>query len=202
MSLIDTILESSTCYAIWSAFFNAEKIKAIKLSLPDLKAKKVLDLGCGPATNTKIFLEADYTGIDINPRYIEKAKGAYPQFQFFTQSILALELKGQKYDVILMNSIIHHLSDFEVTKLFTDLKSYLKPGGTIILSEPLLPTPKDGFKYYMMRLDRGRHFRTYEGYCSLFDKYFLIQEKREYNLKVCGLILTVARMLVLRLTQK
>src|SRR5260370_16331449 len=74
MSLADYLLEKTAVYSLWQAPFVAAKL-APMLAHNDIgSARRVLDGGCGPATNTHLFAHADYLGIYVNPDYIKHAR--------------------------------------------------------------------------------------------------------------------------------
>ena len=47
--------------------------------------RRVLDVGCGPGTNTRYFEHADYLGLDINRGYIESARRRFKSVTWDTR---------------------------------------------------------------------------------------------------------------------
>ena len=79
MNLTTRIMENTHAYRLWQAPF-AEKKFAPILAHNDLsQVRRVLDVGCGPGTNTPYFTHARYLGIDHNLRYLEYARQRYRQ---------------------------------------------------------------------------------------------------------------------------
>lgn len=186
MNVKDKLLEVPAVYSGWAAMFDPVKIKGLQVLLPDLQGKKVLDVGCGPANNTRLFDGCDYLGIDNNPEYIQQCRKAFPQHQFQVQDINQLRLSAGGFDLILINSILHHLPDPLIKRLFFQLKDLIKEGGCVILSEPLKPPPREWLKCVLMNLDRGKYFRLYDEYCALFQPYFTVEKDFQYPLKLLG----------------
>ena len=73
MGLTDVVMERMLVYRAWQAPFS-EKFSPI-LAHNDLGVvRRVLDVGCGPGTNTHYFEDAGYLGIDINRSYVDSAR--------------------------------------------------------------------------------------------------------------------------------
>lgn len=186
MSFYDFILENPLVYSFWSRPFVGPKLDAISKVLPEIKGKNFLDVACGPATNTFFFKDCKYTGVDINPKYITVAKRKFHNEQFLVQDACALNLTD-RYDVILINSLLHHLNDPAAKNLFVGLKAILNSGGKVIILEPLIPNPTEKMKLLMMQYDRGKFFRAYHDYVRLFDKHFNVEQEHVFDLKLFGL---------------
>ncbi len=199
MTIRSAVLGTSLGYSLWSSMFDPSKMTAMKNVLPKLDGLRVLDVGCGPATNTKIFESCDYTGIDINERYIQTAQAKYPSLKFMVQDASRLTLPQHSFDLVIINSMIHHLNDQEAKALFNHLKLFLKKEGRIIISEPLKVNPDRRFKHFMMTMDRGGFFRSFEQYEKLFCEGFSVDQEFRYSLKAFSLWPQVADMIVLRL---
>lgn len=106
------------------------KLKA--LCLPDLKGKKVLDVGCNAGYFCQAALDAgaaSVTGIDANATDIDNARARYPGPTFIATGWDALP-EG-KFDVILLLSAIHYAEDQPA--LIAKLVAALEPGGVLIL---------------------------------------------------------------------
>jgi trans-aconitate methyltransferase len=64
-------MENTLAYRLWQAPFRAEKFAPILAHNDMTRIRRVLDVGCGPGTNTQYFAHGDYIGIDMNAKYIE-----------------------------------------------------------------------------------------------------------------------------------
>lgn len=89
--------------------------KAVALShIQKLKAKKVMELGCGLGHYTdkisKLGVEA--IGVDISATAIDKAKLKYPNYQFIVADILDFDIyRDIKPDIIIMAEITWYVLD-------------------------------------------------------------------------------------------
>jgi SAM-dependent methyltransferase len=188
--LKEKILESSIGYALWSAPINRSKVTAIREMLARCEAeKKILDVGCGPGTNAAMFSGWDYVGIDLNPGYIETAKTKFPGKRFFCGDATSLDLKGEKFPVILINSLMHHLDNEECTQLLDGVRSILAGNGAIIVQEPLTPAKDQQLMRFLMKQDRGDYFRPLEEWRNIFRQSgFSIVVDDFYKMKLAGLV--------------
>lgn len=185
------ILESPVGYALWSVPFNKPKILAVKRLLEKNQKTRgrVLDVGCGPGSNAPVFADGfDYLGVDFNPQYIESALKLFPKMSFLVGDATKLNLDGKKFDLILINSLMHHLDNEECNKLMTDLKPLLAEKGIIIVQEPLIPPINKPFMTLMMNQDRGDYFRHLEDWQKIFSSAnFQINDEDFYLMKLFGL---------------
>ena len=131
----------------------------------------MLDVGCGPGTNAPLFAGLDYTGLDINERYIEYASSHHPG-KFVAQDATTLEVPaGERFDFVLVNSFLHHIPDPEVSRLLGHLRSVVAPDGHIHILELVLP-PKPSLGRLLARLDRGDHARPLAHWRELLSESF------------------------------
>ena len=72
----DRLLEQPWVYRTWQAPFASAKLRPFLTRIDLSRARRVLDVGCGPGTNAAIFTESEYVGIDINPEYIRTASAS------------------------------------------------------------------------------------------------------------------------------
>lgn len=190
-TLKEFILESPIGYALWSTPFNKPKIVAIKRVLEKNQklSGSVLDVGCGPGSNAPVFDEGyDYLGVDFNPKYIESASRIFPKMTFLVGDATKLELNGKKFDIILINSLMHHLDNQGCHKLMTDLKPLLKDSGIITIQEPLIPQKNQRFMTLMMNLDRGDYFRHLADWQNIFNSAdYKIVDETFYTMKLLGI---------------
>ena len=73
----------------------------VMLEIGNVKNSKILDIGCGFGDFGKYLkfkkIKIDYTGVDINPKFIEIAKIKNPKFRFQVRDIEEEKYK-QKFD--------------------------------------------------------------------------------------------------------
>src|SRR5438128_7122762 len=51
----------------------------IRSEIPDRENNKILDVGCGVGTYSELFVNAQYTGLDIDNNYIMYANRSFPK---------------------------------------------------------------------------------------------------------------------------
>lgn len=120
------------------AFFSkreGEAIKFIKESLPNLKGKKVLDIGCGNGQDVKLlyFLGAsEVYGIDNSKFMIDEAKNnTQKPNNFSLGSFEKIPFKDNSFDVVVGRFSFHYLKKFD--KAYTELSKILKKNGLLVL---------------------------------------------------------------------
>ena len=191
LSLKNRILESSIGYSLWSAPLTKKKVGEVRAMLQRIGKQNcsVLDVGCGPGSNADLFEGWDYLGIDHNPDYIQLARSKYPSMEFRTGDATDLGLNGQTFELVLINSLLHHLNDDECKRLFNGLRPLLATDAKLILQEPIIPRRSERLRWFLMEQDRGDHFRTVEGWKQLFaEGGFQIAADQLYFLKLAGTV--------------
>ncbi len=184
--IIEVLLSNPLVYKLHASGVDRPKLAAIRKICSDYSGLKVLDLGCGPGNTAGIFAGADYTGIDINERYIAAARKSYPGWKFIAGDVNRIEW-GRGFDIILINSLLHHLNDDEVSNIMLTAVAALKPKGRIIIQEPLIPGKDEWYYRLMMRLDRGNNFRSLPSWKEIVEKAGLLPEEiLFYDLRVLG----------------
>ncbi len=143
--------------------------KDIKKILSYLSEKQstVLDIGCGTGNILLKFAEVgcDVTGVDISPEMLEivqeKADKNHLKVKLIHINVNdLLKNSSQKYDIVSMSSILHHLPDYIET--LTRVTELVKSTGIIFIThEPLLVSER---KYRLAskiinQLDSFYHYR-------------------------------------------
>jgi ubiquinone/menaquinone biosynthesis C-methylase UbiE len=101
------------------------------------EGEKVLDLGCGNGRWYKVFKEkkVDYFGIDNSEKLIEIAKENFPEAKFFVGDALNLPFQDDFFDKVYSIALLHHIPSGEFrTRVLSEAKRVLKPGGILILT--------------------------------------------------------------------
>ncbi len=133
---------------------------------------RLLDVGCGTGDflNLAKGIGLDVDGVEINnsARTIAEKKLNKKVFNSIS------ELHGQQYDKITLWHVLEHLRDFEES--IEQLKSLLKPGGTLIIGVPNFKSfDARYYKSYWAAYDTPRHLWHFsrESFYYLTDKYGL-----------------------------
>ena len=185
--LIVEFFNNPLVYRLHSSQVDREKIAAIKKIQGDFTGLRILDVGCGPGNNAMLFAGADYTGIDINERYIDLVKKRYPRLNFVAGDAEEVNWPS-KFDVVLLNSFLHHLDDRQVREVLKKTVVSLRNDGIVIMQEPLIPRKKEWYHRLLMTLDRGDYFRSRKRWEELVAESWLIGEVKElYELRVLGI---------------
>ncbi len=185
--LINRILSNPLVYRLHAAGVDRYKRAAIRRIRNDFSGLKVLDLGCGTGNSTPLFSGADYTGIDLSEVYIKLARKKFPAHTFLAGDAGTIDW-GEGYDVILINSLLHHLPDNKVFQIADKAARALTDTGIVILQEPLRPRDNEWYHCLMMRLDRGNYFRTLGAWKDLLREGGLIPTRIErYDLRFLGI---------------
>jgi ubiquinone/menaquinone biosynthesis C-methylase UbiE len=115
--------------------------------LKSLNGAKVLDYGCGRGDLSLYVLAQGMTvhGIDISAAYIQDATeycGAVgydmPRFRFYMMDAHAMDFPADFFDIVVGLGILHHLDSDIVLR---EIHRVLKPGGRLLLQEPLADNP-------------------------------------------------------------
>jgi SAM-dependent methyltransferase len=185
MGILNFFLEQTAVYSLWQAPFAAEKLAPVLRHNDLRKVRRVLDVGCGPGTNTKYFANQDYLGIDINARYIEGARRKHDR-PFIAADVTTY--KGDhagKFDFILVNSFLHHISDADSHEVLSRLTEWLTPEGYLHIVE--LISPGDlSVAQLLANWDRGKFVRPLAKWQNLFEQHMNPVVLEPYPIRLMG----------------
>ncbi len=187
--MISDILDNPNLYLLWQAPFAKQKIRPFLSAIESIDGYKVLDLGCGPGTNAKLFSRNEYIGIDLSDVYIKKAISKYPEKKFIVSDVSDKNWVNQitsKQDIIFVNSLLHHLNDEQVRKLFFNISEVMHPDGQIYIMDLVKPEKK-GIPYFFAVNDRGKFARKLEEWEILFKEFFTCDSIKPYYLSLLGI---------------
>jgi len=103
MRFKELILARPIFYRLVSSNVDRAKLRAITRWGDDFSGLKILDLGCGIGNSVRLFRKSDYTGIDINLRYLKIAARRYPGLNFVAGDVNRLQWGGG-FDIILIGN--------------------------------------------------------------------------------------------------
>jgi ubiquinone/menaquinone biosynthesis C-methylase UbiE len=105
----------------------------------DIRVHSILDIGTGTGgfihILQKCFPEASITGIDPNVESLKAVAQHYPDIQFLEMEAEKLLLSDNSFDVVSISKALHHFP--KVRRSLKEIKRVTKPGGYIIINEPL-----------------------------------------------------------------
>ncbi|HKW18100.1 MAG TPA: class I SAM-dependent methyltransferase [Terriglobales bacterium] len=186
--LTERLLEQPWLYRAWQAPFAEQKFAPILLHNDLGAVRKVLDIGCGPGTNSKYFAHTDYLGIDINEDYIEDAR------RRFRRPFIACDVRTYKptqnasFDFLLVNSFLHHLASEDVYKILTHVSTVLAEDGHVHILELMMPA-EPSLSRLLARWDRGQFARSREEWEEIFCSIFQPVAFESYPLTGAGITL-------------
>jgi SAM-dependent methyltransferase len=98
---------------------------------------RILDFGCGPGRDLKIFRDLGHEAIGLEgaERFVELAR-AYSGCEVWLQDFLDLKLPNEFFDGIFANAALFHVPGQELPRVLRELWSSLKPGGVLFSSNP------------------------------------------------------------------
>src|SRR5947209_3075918 len=153
--LIDSIMSNTNVYRLWQAPFAEKKLVPLYRHNDIQSARRVLDVGCGPGTNTSHFNHCEYLGLDWSRSYIEYARRRYGREFIATDVCDYVPLAGIRYDFILVNSFFHHIDDENTVRILSKLHTLLDSDGHIHILDLVMPETR-GVARILAQWDRGQ----------------------------------------------
>ena len=117
-------------------FHQFEDKPAIHKMLATVKGKRVLCIGCGNGDECAYMVgkgAKDVIGVDLSKSMIEKAESKHEGIKFYVMSASKLRFKGNEFDVLYADLVLHYLSD--ITPVMNEAYRVLKSGGRFVFSE-------------------------------------------------------------------
>jgi SAM-dependent methyltransferase len=182
------LMENALAYRVWQAPFAKKKLAPLYAHNDLARARRVLDVGCGPGTNTAHFASSDYLGIDINAAYIESARRRHGR-EFVVADVTKYDVvPDQRFDLILANSLFHHIDAASTRRILSHLATLLSDNGNVHIFDLVLPAHAS-ISRFLTRADRGEYPRPLETWHDLFTSAFEPMVFEPYPLGVAGMTL-------------
>ena len=101
------------------------------------KPSRILDFGCGPGRDLKVFSDLGYEAIGLEgaERFVEFAR-QYSGCEVWHQDFLSLELPSEYFDGIFANAALFHAPSQELPRILKELWVTLKLDGVLFSSNP------------------------------------------------------------------
>ena len=165
------LLERPGVYLAWQRPFVSTKLAPVKRHNDLSTIRRVLDVGCGPGTNSAAFAGIDYLGVDLSPSYIAYARQRYGS-GFEVADVRSDPIPGSgTYDFVLLNSLLHHLDDADVASLLASVRKCTSDDGHVHVVELELPERR-GLPRALALSDRGEYPRSLVAWRMLLTDQF------------------------------
>ena len=115
----------------------SQNIDALLGSMTGKGPFRILDFGCGPGRDLKVFhdLGHDAIGLEGSERFVEMAR-RYSGCEVWHQDFLQLDLLPEYFDGIFANASLFHVPSQELPRVLLELHASLKAGGVLFASNP------------------------------------------------------------------
>ncbi|MGB6200888.1 MAG: class I SAM-dependent methyltransferase [Candidatus Acidiferrales bacterium] len=165
------LLAHPRAYLFWQGKFAEQKLAPMYARNDMARVRRVLDVGCGPGTNTRHFAAAGYLGVDVNPAYVAYARRHYGR-DFLAADVCEYTApEGEKYDFILVNSFLHHIDLASTRRILSHLSTLLTEDGHVHIIEVAMPEHGKVARQ-LARWDRGRYVRPLAEWRDIFTETF------------------------------
>lgn len=146
--------------------------------------EQVLDIGCGTGEFSVFFNPDNYTGVDIEKKYIKYAKKNY-KGKFLVVDANRLPFSGGAFQKVVIVGVLHHLDDATSGRVLDEARRALAPGGTFLLMEDV-DRPNNSFLTNLLHgLDNGKFIRTKEGYERVLGNRFDVEKTFDMQSGLC-----------------
>lgn len=143
-----------------------------------LSKSYVLDFGSGLGYYSNFFDQNYYYGVEPNKNYYKISKKNYPNKNFFNLNFAKENPPNlfPKFQLILINGVIHHINDNDCDIIMPKLKKLLSNNGHMLVREPLPPQSLLKFKSLIYKnLDLGNYIRIKSELLKIFKNFKIIK---------------------------
>jgi SAM-dependent methyltransferase len=126
--------------AFWTGTKDHDVGQNIAALLQHIKAVppfNILDFGCGPGRDLKVFAELGHiaVGLEGAMNFVEMAR-SHSSCEVWHQDFIRLDLPNGYFDGIFANASLFHVPTSELSRVLKELWATLKPGGVLFSSNP------------------------------------------------------------------
>src|SRR3989338_9220840 len=115
---INKIFDNPFLYNAAQALLAMDFYKVASYFLRRYPHRSIVEIGCGTGEMLKHLDPERYVGVDINKNYIKTARRKFNRgnFEFLVADGNSIKSK-EKFDILLMVNIIHHISDNDLSEM-------------------------------------------------------------------------------------
>lgn len=172
---IRRLLSIGLLFELFQAVIGGSKLKR-QFVQASVDGGVVLDVGCGTGVVATLLPGCRYTGIDLNPDYIRKAKHrGLPGADFILGDCVDVlsRLPALHYDHLIMIGVMHHLEPESCPGLLSQCARVLKAGGRLHGMEPAWANGLNRLERFVMRQDRGNNILAEDEWRRLLASHFV-----------------------------
>ena len=97
----------------------------------------ILDFGCGPGRDLKVFAELGYIAVGLEGAALFAVMArTHSGCEVWQQNFLKLDLPENYFDGVFANAALFHVPSQELSRVLLELRASLKPGGVLFSSNP------------------------------------------------------------------
>jgi SAM-dependent methyltransferase len=97
----------------------------------------ILDFGCGPGRDLKVFSELGHIAVGLEgAAHFAVMARTYSGCEVWQQDFLKLDLPDNHFDGVYANASLFHVPSQELPRVLLELHASLKPGGVLFSSNP------------------------------------------------------------------
>ncbi len=173
------LFERPAVFNAYQTVVDGGKGRQIRRFLQSVQFESVIDIGCGTG-NWAELVDVPYLGIDSSPSFIAGCtrRFAGDTTKRFVQADAAdLEIVEQ-FDLAMLISVLHHLSDAEVDRLLSWLSGCAKQFFVL----DLYPVNRNPLSRWLYRMDRGDFVRERDEQRQLLERggHFSVVKEDDY----------------------
>ena len=115
----------------------SQNIAALLAHIESRPPFRILDFGCGPGRDLKVFAELGHIAVGLEGAAAFAAMArAHSGCEVWQQDFLKLDLPRESFDGVFANAALFHVPTQELPRVLLELHAGLKPGGVLFCSNP------------------------------------------------------------------
>lgn len=172
---------------------------AVMELLPDIKGKRILDLGCGFGDNCIDFVNRgaeSVVGIDISEKMLSVARqeNAHSKIKYINMGMNEIGKLESNFDLVYSSLAFHYIEDFG--KLISDIYDRLNDGGILLFSQehPFITATIDGKGHFNRDGNGVAISYTFSNYCQrgLRKSTWFVDGVEKYHRTIGDIFTTIA----------
>jgi ubiquinone/menaquinone biosynthesis C-methylase UbiE len=144
-------------------------IDCVKLRFPDLKPRRILDMGCGCGLSTlplaEAFPGAEIHGVDIAAPMLRyghgRAEALGVPVHFSQQNAGATNFEAGSFDLVVSNLLLHEIPQKLSRRVIAECHRLLTPGGAHVHND-MVGWPTDPFQEFMAEWNAHNNNEVFE----------------------------------------